>query len=228
MTTASRCRLSRQMRPCPYPRRACYFGCRPSRGNGNDHVLRRLSFEVAPGQVLGLLGRTGSGKTTLARLLLRLRSHRGPDPSGRPRPDRRRNCRPAPARHAGDPGGTAFQASVRDNLTLFNPAISGCRDRADSRPVEPGRLAPGRCRRGSTQSFASDGGGLSAGQAQLLAFARAFLADPDVVILDEASSRLDPATEQLHRARGRPAPGRQDRHRPPRTVSTQFSAPTES
>ena len=43
----------------------------------------------------------------------------------------------------------------------------------------------------------SGGGGLSAGQAQLLAFARVFLADPGLVILDEASSRLDPATEQL-------------------------------
>jgi ABC-type multidrug transport system fused ATPase/permease subunit len=43
----------------------------------------------------------------------------------------------------------------------------------------------------------ADGGGLSAGEAQLLAFVRIFLADPGLVILDEASSRLDPATEQL-------------------------------
>jgi ABC-type multidrug transport system fused ATPase/permease subunit len=43
----------------------------------------------------------------------------------------------------------------------------------------------------------SDGGGLSAGEAQLLAFTRVFLRDPGLVILDEASSRLDPATEQL-------------------------------
>jgi len=45
-------------------------------------------------------------------------------------------------------------------------------------------------------SLAAGGGGLSAGQAQLLAFARVFLKDPGVVVLDEASSRLDPATEQ--------------------------------
>jgi ATP-binding cassette subfamily B protein len=45
--------------------------------------------------------------------------------------------------------------------------------------------------------LAADGGGLSAGEAQLLAFARLFLKDPGLVILDEASSRLDPATEQL-------------------------------
>ena len=49
--------------------------------------------------------------------------------------------------------------------------------------------------------LASDGSGLSAGEAQLLAFARVFLRDPGLVILDEASSRLDPATEaQLERA----------------------------
>ena len=53
------------------------------------------------------------------------------------------------------------------------------------------------------------GGGLSAGQAQVLACARIFLRDPDVVILDEASSRLDPATERLvHPALGRLLAGR--------------------
>jgi ATP-binding cassette subfamily B protein len=45
--------------------------------------------------------------------------------------------------------------------------------------------------------LAADGGGLSAGQGQLIALGRAFLADPGLVILDEASSRLDPATEGL-------------------------------
>ena len=50
---------------------------------------------------------------------------------------------------------------------------------------------------GLDSELSSGGGGLSAGQAQLLAFARVFLADPALVILDEASSRLDPATEQL-------------------------------
>jgi len=50
---------------------------------------------------------------------------------------------------------------------------------------------------GLDTELGSAGGGLSAGQAQLLAFARVFLKDPGLVILDEASSRLDPATEQL-------------------------------
>ena len=61
------------------------------------------------------------------------------------------------------------------------------------------------------------GGGLSAGEAQLLAFARVFLRDPGLVILDEASSRLDPATERLiERAVDRLLAGRTgDHHRPP-------------
>ena len=52
--------------------------------------------------------------------------------------------------------------------------------------------------------LAAGGAGLSAGEAQLLAFARVFLKDPGLVILDEASSRLDPATETLHGAGHRP------------------------
>jgi ATP-binding cassette, subfamily B, bacterial len=88
-----------------------------------------------------------------------------------------------------------FHVSVRDNLTLFKKNISDERILAAIREVglwdwfmslEDGletRLEPS-----ST--------GLSAGQAQLLAFARVFLKDPGLIILDEASSRLDPATEQ--------------------------------
>ena len=53
------------------------------------------------------------------------------------------------------------------------------------------------CRKGLDTELRADGDGLSAGEAQLLAFARAFLKDPGLVILDEASSRLDRSTEQL-------------------------------
>jgi ABC-type multidrug transport system fused ATPase/permease subunit len=89
-----------------------------------------------------------------------------------------------------------FQASIRDNLSLFRPTVTdteihsvlqylGLQDWLES-------LSDGL----DTQ-LGSGGSGLSAGQAQLLAFARVFLANPDIVILDEASSRLDPATENL-------------------------------
>ena len=88
-----------------------------------------------------------------------------------------------------------FHATVRDNLTFFNPGIP------DERILKAIREL------GMDEWYASlpegldteleSGGGLSAGEAQLLAFTRIFLQDPGLVILDEASSRLDPATEHL-------------------------------
>ena len=84
------------------------------------------------------------------------------------------------------------------------------------------------CRPGWTPLLEPGGGGLSAGEAQLLAFARVFLRDPGLVILDEASSRLDPATERLieravDRLLRRP---HGDRHRPP--ARDRRRAPTRS
>src|SRR5581483_5887822 len=88
-----------------------------------------------------------------------------------------------------------FQASVRDNLTLFDPSIP------DARIIEVlDDLGMGEWLRSLPDGLDTElgsGAGLSAGEAQLLAFARVFLRDPGLVILDEASSRLDPATERL-------------------------------
>ena len=93
-----------------------------------------------------------------------------------------------------------FQASVRDNLTLFDPSIHDDR-------VLAGLHALGldvwfeSLPAGLDTQMPPGGGGLSAGEAQLVAFARAFLKDPGLLILDEASSRLDAATERrLERA----------------------------
>ncbi len=164
--------------------------------NRQPAVLDKISFTLAPGRVLGLLGRTGSGKTTLARLLLRLYD-----------PSEGSICLggvPAPAARLGDlrrrvgmvtQDVQLFHATVRDNLTFFNRAISDARimDALDDLGLRDwlSALPAG------LDSELGAGAGLSAGEAQLLAFARLFLADPGLVILDEASSRLDPATEQL-------------------------------
>ena len=88
-----------------------------------------------------------------------------------------------------------FHASVRDNMTFFNPAIPD----ADLLNVleELGLNAWIASLEDGLDTFLDAGGGnLSAGEAQLLALTRIFLKDPDIVIFDEASSRLDPATEQ--------------------------------
>lgn len=161
-----------------------------------ETVLHHLSFELGPGRVLGLLGRTGSGKTTLARLLLRLYD---PD-SGEIRVGglplsaaRLRHVRERVALVTQEV--QLFKATVRDNLTFFDPAIP---DKQLLAVLDDLGLSPWlRSLPNGLDSELEAGGGLSAGQAQLLAFARVFLADPGLVILDEASSRLDPATERL-------------------------------
>ena len=88
-----------------------------------------------------------------------------------------------------------FQATVRDNLTFFNRAIS---DEQLERVLKQLRLWDWvQSLPNGLDTRLAGGKSLSAGEAQLLAFARVFLKDPGLVILDEASSRLDPATETL-------------------------------
>jgi ATP-binding cassette, subfamily B, bacterial len=89
-----------------------------------------------------------------------------------------------------------FSGTVRENLTLFDAAIPD--ERIMAVLDDLGLIAWYRQLPDGLETVLGAGGrGLSAGEAQLLAFTRAFLADPSVVVLDEASSRLDPATEQL-------------------------------
>jgi ATP-binding cassette subfamily B protein len=168
-----------------------------TQSTADDTVLHDLSFKLNPGRVLGLLGRTGSGKTTMARLVLRLydptegqiRVGDVPLPETTLRDIRQRVAMVTQEVQL-------FQASVRDNLSLFRPDTTdveivsvlqhlGLLDWLESLPD------------GLDTQLGSRGSDLSAGQAQLLAFARIFLANPDIVILDEASSILDPATEKL-------------------------------
>jgi ABC-type multidrug transport system fused ATPase/permease subunit len=164
---------------------------------GGEIVLDDLSLSLEPGRVLGLLGRTGSGKTTMARLLIRFH-----DPTEGVirlngynlkdlKVDNLRCCVGLVTQEV-----QLFQASIRDNLTFFDASITdaqlldvfttlGLSSWLNQQPE------------GLNTMLESEGGGLSAGQAQLLALARIFLHDPGLVILDEASSRLDPMTEYL-------------------------------
>jgi ABC-type multidrug transport system fused ATPase/permease subunit len=160
-------------------------------------VLKGLSFCLEPDETLGLLGRTGSGKTTLIRLATRLYDPTG----GRILIDgvdlrhvslgdlRRRVALVTQDVHL-------FRGTIRDNLTFFNPRES------DERIWQ---VLDELCLRSWIEELpekldtmlGAGGSGLSAGQAQLLAFGRAFIRDPGIVILDEPSSRIDPATERL-------------------------------
>lgn len=166
-----------------------------------EPVLHDLSFHLPAGQVLGLLGRTGSGKTTITRLLYRLYD-----------PDNGQIL----LGNAGDQvtireiglddlrgrigmvtqNVQLFQASVRDNLTFFDSSITDAQILDVIATLELEEWFH-RLPNGLDTELQSAGSSLSAGEAQLLAFTRVFLQAPDLVILDEASSRLDPATERL-------------------------------
>jgi len=88
-----------------------------------------------------------------------------------------------------------FDASVRDNATLFDRSVPAARIVEVLADLGLGDWLA-RQPQGLDTVLAA-GGGLSAGEAQLLAFARVFLKDPGLVVLDEASSRLDPASDRL-------------------------------
>ena len=175
----------------------------------NNLVLNNISFRIEPGRVLGVVGRTGSGKTTLTRLLGRFY-----DPlAGVVRlggVDLRAVRLAAVRSRIGlvTQDVHLFNASVRDNLTLFDGGVPNERIRT---VLDTLGLADwlGELPHGLDTLLGSGGVGLSAGQAQMLACARIFLRDPDIVILDEASSRLDLPTERLlHTALGRLLEGR--------------------
>ena len=167
-----------------------------------QYVLQGVSFRAAPGETVAIVGPTGAGKTTIINLIPRFYDairgavqHRR---HGRPRRDRREPAAPDRDR---PPGHLPLQ-----------------RHRAEQHPLRAPR-APRtrRCRRAARLAHAHDfierlpqgyqtvlgerGSGLSQGQRQLLAIARAALADPRILILDEATSSVDTRTErQIQRA----------------------------
>lgn len=163
----------------------------------DEPVLSDVSFRLEPGQVLGLLGRTGSGKTTITRLLFRFHDpQQGTVYLGE---EDMRQLRLGDVRQGVGmvtQEVQLFQASVRDNLTFFDTTV------ADAGIIEALHILGlddwyNSLPQGLDTQLSAGGRGLSAGEAQLLAFTRVFLKNPGLVILDEASSRLDPVTEQL-------------------------------
>lgn len=158
-------------------------------------VLDNVHFLLDQGKILGLIGRTGSGKTTLSRLIFRLYNPtkgnirvNGVDIKKIPLRQLRRKIAYVTQQVE------LFNASVRDNITLFDKNIS---DELILHCIREIGLEEWFARLPNGLDTKLEKSGFSAGETQLLSITRVLLKDPSIVILDEASSRLDPFTERL-------------------------------
>lgn len=165
--------------------------------NQDKTVLQDINFAIKPGERLGIIGRTGSGKSSLSRVLLRLYNlDRGTIRVGGT--DITKLSLQALYRRVGmvTQDVQLFDGTLRDNLTLFNGDVSDQMIRETTDRLGLSQWIDSQSE-GLDTYLAAGGASLSAGEAQLFALTRVFLTEPSLVILDEPSSRLDAATEGM-------------------------------
>ena len=202
---------SRSNRRCPTPDRAARRARRPHRRTvrfervrfGYDRAVpccRSFDLTIPAGQTVALVGATGAGKSTLAKLLARFYDPTdgqvlldGVDVLALADADLRRGIAMVTQESF------LFSGSVADNIALGDPGASRAQVEGAADAIGAGDFI-----RSLPKGFDTDvrkrGGRLSAGQRQLVAFARAFLADPAVLILDEATASLDIPSERAVQA----------------------------
>ena len=164
--------------------------------DGITPVLDDFSLVIPSGKKVALVGHTGSGKTTVASLLMRFYDPQkgsilvgGEDISRVSRPSLRRHTAIVPQ------DAVLFTDTVRNNLIYANPDAS---DDAVMKAAEMSRCSDmiANLPMGYDTVLSSGGGNISQGQRQLMTIARAFAADPEILILDEATSSVDTRTEK--------------------------------
>ena len=160
-----------------------------------EPVLRSLSFRADPGQTIAIVGPTGAGKTTLLSLVSRLRDVDGGHVLVGGRDVREWDAATLRRRVAVVAQDLfLFTGSVLDNVRLFDRSID--RDRVRQSLVTVGAIEFVEALPGGLDAEVQERGAtLSQGQRQLLAFARALVTDPDVLVLDEATASIDSASE---------------------------------
>jgi ABC-type multidrug transport system fused ATPase/permease subunit len=162
-----------------------------------SEILHDLTLSIPAGQTVALLGDTGAGKSTVARLLARFYDplEGSVEIDGFALPDlSEHDLRRAVAMVTQE--SFLFTGSVAENIAFGRPGATRAEIEEVSRAVGLDTVV-GHLRNGYDEGVGKNGSRLSAGQRQLIAFARALLADPAVLILDEASSSLDAPTERL-------------------------------
>lgn len=163
---------------------------------GNNDVINDISFELKPGERLGVIGETGCGKTTLAKLLARLYEFKRGEillNGVSIKELRGESLHDAIAYCTQDV--QFLHGTLRDNITLYNENFS---DVAIHNAINQMGLEQWfeKFPKGLDTYLEMGENNLSAGEAQLISIVRLFLKDPAIVILDEISSRLDFVTEQ--------------------------------
>ena len=165
--------------------------------NNDDYVLRDVSFKVKPGEKVALVGHTGAGKTSIINLLCRFYDIN----KGQILIDgvdiREMNLEELrEAISIVQQNIFLFSDSIERNISLGNPSISSEQVARASKDVHLDRFVQKMPQVYGTE-IKEDGAGLSVGQKQLVAFARALASDPSILILDEATSSVDTETEIL-------------------------------
>jgi ATP-binding cassette subfamily B protein len=167
---------------------------------GGGEVLKDVTFTLERGRTYALVGPTGGGKTTTASLMARLY-----DPtSGVVRLDGRDIRTYAPADRAGRIGFILqepflFTGTVRDNIVYGSRDLQALDDAGLRARLEARQLTGlvDRFEQGLDTPVTTGSDGVSLGQKQLVAFMRAVLRDPEILVLDEATANIDTVTEQL-------------------------------